>query len=140
MPYRRNNNNKSNYNKRQDYMDNYKYERGGNPTEDKDVKNYLSTKALSGLPHSSYSVTADPYTAALPTSEPYPLIARFNKAVGGNFAGVANIDGGNVQQYANSTRSKFLKYFDFMKLKISLNYRYLPSRLEEVPEETSDGD
>lgn len=126
---------KKSYNKRQDYMDNYKYSGGDKPTEEKDVKNYLSTKALSGLPHSSYSVTADPYTAALPTSEPYPLIARFNKAVGGNFAGNANIDGGNVQQYANSIRSKFLKYFDFMKLKLSVNYRYLPSRLNVLPED-----
>lgn len=86
----------------------------------------ISTKALSGLPNSSYSVKADPYSASLPTSSPYNILAPFLKTVGGNYRGDDNIDGGNIQQYANSSTSKYLHCYDSFRMKIDLNYRYLP--------------
>lgn len=113
--------------KRKDYLDNTTHGYDGKPDgEGEDVKFGLSAKALKDLPHSSYSVMADPYTAALPTSEPYPIINKFNKHVGGSYAGDRNIDGGNVQQYANSGTSSLLKAFDEFRLQAKINYRYLP--------------
>jgi hypothetical protein len=112
--------------KTSDYKDDYKYTSKGTPKEDETVETGLSMKALASLPHSSYSVQADPYQASLPTSDPYPIINVFNKNVGGAYAGDRNIDGGNVQQYANSTASKFLNMFDFARLKLNMNYRYRP--------------
>lgn len=134
--YNKRNNRRKGYSRKprnQDYMDNIQYGANGHQTGEGNVDNLIATKSLSKLPKSSYSVQADPYDAALPVSAPYPMLAKFNKAVGGSYAGDDNIDGGNVQQYANSTRSKFLAFFDFMKMKISLNYRYMPSRLAQLP-------
>lgn len=108
------------------YMDNLEYGYQGKPVKNSDVQCGLSIKALKDLPHSSYSVTADPYTAALPTSGPYPIINVFNRSYGGNYSGDLNLDGGNVQQYANSFNSKFLSCFDVFRLKLKLNYQYLP--------------
>lgn len=111
---------------KQDWMDRTTYGYEGKPSGDSDVKDHISLRALKDLPKSSYSIKADPYQAALPTSEPYPILNKFNRVVGGEYAGEDNIDGGNVQQYANSTTSKYLKAFDVMRLKINANYRYLP--------------
>lgn len=118
---------------RQDYMDNTEYHGVSRPTKEGDVQTYISRKALRDLPKSSYSITTDPYTAALPGSEPYPILARFNRTAGGNYGGVKNIDGGTAQQYANSNRSGFLNCFDFRRLKIAINYRYLPSCMAAKP-------
>lgn len=118
------------------YMDAPYYENSekGYPNNTEgDVKFGMSVKALKDLPKSSYSFLADPYAASLPTSNPYAIIAPFNKTVGGSYSGDRNIDGGNVAQYPNSYRSTMLDVADFARLKISLNYRYLPSRLSAVP-------
>lgn len=127
---------------RSDYMDNTQYAGVTRPSSEGEVQNYISLKALKDLPKSSYSIQADPYTAALPGAEPYPILAKFNKTVGGAYGGVKNIDGGTAQQYANSNRSKLLNLFDFMRLKIAINYRYLPSRLAggTPSSEVTDGD
>lgn len=98
------------------------------PMTEGTVKDHLSIKALKGLPHSSYSIKADPYSAVLPSAAPYNILAPFLKTVGGNYAGENNIDGGNVQQYANSETSKFLNFFDSFVLKLRANYRYLPTK------------
>lgn len=98
------------------------------PYSEGSLKDHLSIKALRDLPKSSYSIKADPYTASLPASTPYNILAPFLKTVGGNYAGDDNINGGNVQQYANSSTSKFLDYFDSFRMKNYLNYRYLPIR------------
>lgn len=86
----------------------------------------ISVKALKNLPKHPISLQADPYTSALPGSMPYPLLNRFNRVIGGRYSGFKNLDGGNVQQYANSLTSKFLEIFDTALLKLHLNYRYLP--------------
>lgn len=129
MP-RRNYHGKSN---RRSYMDDTKHGYQGKPEKEDKVNVALSLKALKNLPHSSYSVMADPYTAALPGSEPYPILNVFNKTIGGNYGGKENLDGGNVQQYANSVKSGFLSYFDVMRLKLAINYNFLPSKPEADP-------
>lgn len=111
---------------RKSYDQTTTYGGGTRPTGEGSVKDLISQKAMKDLPKSSYSIKADPYSAALPTSEPYPLIAKFNRVADASYSGEDNIDGGNVQQYANSTTSKFLKYFDSFRLKYRVNYRYLP--------------
>lgn len=111
---------------RRNFDDSLGYGYKGKPAGEGDVKAELSVKALRDLPHSSYAIKADPYTAALPTSEPYPIINKFNRVINANYSGDDNIDGGNVQQYANSVNSLFLKYFDVIRTKINVNYRYLP--------------
>lgn len=108
------------------YTDQTGYGYRGRPEGDEKPDDYISQKALKNLPHSSYSIQADPYTAALPTSEPYPILNKFNRIIGNSYDGEKNIDGGNVQQYANSTTSSMLKVFDEMRLKINVNYRYMP--------------
>lgn len=114
---------------RKNYMDDTHYNYEGKPESgEKDVKVTLSLKALKDLPHSSYSVKADPYTAALPTAAPYPIVNVFNRTVGGNYGGSDNLDGGNTQQYANSHNSGFLDYFDVMRLKIKINYNFMPAK------------
>lgn len=112
--------------------DNTTYGYKGKPSGDNSVKDHISLKSMKDLPKSSYSLKSDPYTAALPTSEPYPIINKFNRTVGGHYAGEDNLDGGNVQQYANSTTSKFLKAFDELRLKINVNYRYLPIKEQTI--------
>jgi len=109
-----------------DYMDDPTYNDNGKPVGETEVHNYLSTKALKMLPYSSYAIIADPYDASLPTSRPYPILNAFNRRIGGFYGGNRNIDGGNVQQYPNSLRSKLLAAFDVMKLNLSLQYRYRP--------------
>lgn len=118
----------SNYKRSKNYDPDYttRYGYSGKPEGDIEVKDHISIKATKDLPKSSYAIKSDPYEAALSTSEPYPILNRFNKKVGGNYSGDDNIDGGNVQQYANSTTSKFLKYFDIIRTKINANYRFLP--------------
>lgn len=98
----------------------------GKPETEGTVKDHISIVANKDLPKSSFAVKADPYTAALPGSEPYPIVNRFNTKINSGFAGDDNIDGGNVQQYANSFTSTLLKYFDFIRAKIVMRYRYLP--------------
>lgn len=121
---------KGNFNRKgkSDWSNNtsYKDQFPSEPYKEGNVEDGISIKALSNLPKGSYSVKADPYSAALPSSVPYNILAKFLKAVGGNYAGENNIDGGNVQQYANAVNSKFLDYFDSFRMKIDLNYRYLP--------------
>lgn len=118
--------------KSNDYMDNYSYPSKGQPKDENAgvVSLGISAKAMKDLPKSSYSVKADPYDSSLPTSRPYNILNGFNKKVGGNYAGEANLDGGNVQQYANSNASKMLKYFDFFRMKIKNNYRYKAAYVE----------
>lgn len=114
-------------NKRKDYYDNHKYDEFvTKPFTEGKVQDALSIKALRNLPHSSYSIKADPYTAANSTSEGYNILAPFNKFVGPTYKGIENIDGGNVQQYANSINSKFLHYYDVFRMFSKVNYRYLP--------------
>lgn len=125
--------NYKNYKKSRDYMENTEYNDSSKPATEGDVAIGLNIKSMRSLPYSSYSVQADPYDASLPASRPYNIYARFNKKVGGGYKGLRNIDGGNVQQYANSVNSKFLNCFDFMRLKTSVNYRYRPTRLSEIP-------
>lgn len=103
-----------------------KYGYQGKPDGDNAPNTLLSQKAMKDLPHSSYALKADPYEAALPTGEPYAILNKFNRVVGGKYGGEQNIDGGNVQQYANSTTSNFRQIFDEMRIKIGVNYRYLP--------------
>lgn len=86
----------------------------------------LSYKSLKNLPKTPVSLLVDPYTSALPGTQPYPLLNVYNKTIGGNYAGDRNLDGGSAQQYANSILSKFLHVFDSAVLQIGLNYRYLP--------------
>lgn len=86
----------------------------------------ISYKSLKNLPKTPVSIMVDPYTAALPGSQPYPLLNVYNKTIGGNYAGDRNLDGGSAQQYANSVLSKFLHVFDSAVMEIGLNYRYLP--------------
>lgn len=111
---------------RKSYDQQTTYGGGSRPTTEGSVHDMISQKAMKDLPKSSYAIKADPYTAALPTSEPYPLLAKFNRIADASYSGEDNIDGGNVQQYANSTTSAFLKYFDSFRLKYKVNYRYLP--------------
>lgn len=94
----------------------------------------LSVKALRNLPKSGSSVTPklDPYTATLPGSDPYALLNAMNKPVGGKYGGLANLDGGNTQQFVTSERSKFLKCFDTMMLETKVNYRYLPIAADDT--------
>lgn len=135
-------NGRRNFRKRQDYLkdDNYKYSGTSKPTKDTEVNATISSISLSSLPKSSYAIKADPYDAALPGSEPYPLLARYNKMVGSGYAGNSNLDGGNVQQYANSTQSKFLHACDFSYLEVGLNYRYLPTMyINKSTVNTTDG-
>jgi len=108
------------------YMEKTTYGYKGKPSGDTYVHPELSIKALRDLPHSSYAIKADPYEAALPTSEPYPLLNKLNRAINPSYSGDDNIDGGNVQQYANSVTSKFLNYFDVFRTEVNVNYRYLP--------------
>lgn len=112
--------------KRRDLLDDTSFGYKGKPENETNVKDYISLKALRNLPKSSYALLADPYSAMIATSAPYPLLNVFNKTAGGTFKGNRNIDGGNVQQYANSNTSKFLSYFDVMRTQIAINYRYLP--------------
>lgn len=119
--------------KTMNYDDTTQYRAKGTPKSEGSVKDLISIKALKNLPHSSYSVTADPYTASLPTSRPYNIINGFNATVGGQYMGVDNIDGGNVQQYANSLKSAFLKYPDAIRTQLNLNYRYLPIKDPATP-------
>lgn len=133
MPYK---NRKQNFRKkRKNWEDNpeYDYSFPSGPQKEGSINDAISIKALSGLPHSSYSVKADPYQASLPMSTPYNILAPFLKKVGGNYKGESNIDGGNIQQYANSTTSKMLDYFDSFRMKLKLNYRYLPNESIEAP-------
>lgn len=116
---------------RQEYGEiSYGYQ--GKPVGDNDPKLGISVKSLRDLPKSSYSVQADPYTAALPGSEPYAILNRFNKTIGGFYGGDRNLDGGNVQQYANSLRSKFLHANDFCRLPLGMNYHYIPTKVTEA--------
>lgn len=101
-----------------------------NNMDEGSVNTMISEKSLRNLPHSSYSVQADPYDASLPGSKPYPILSRFNRKVGGWYKGLRNIDGGNVQQYANSTLSTMLKYADFVYAKLPVNYRMLPTNMK----------
>ena len=123
--------------KRMDYED--KTSKLGDPSSKPDKEKTelrsigLSDKALRNLPQSSYSIQADPYTAVLPGSKPYPILSRMNKKVGGNYAGLKNLDGGNAAQYANSVQSKFLAYADFIKTKVVTNYRMLPLNIKNQP-------
>lgn len=103
-----------------------KYGYEGKPEKETKVDTLINAKGMKDLPNSSYSFKADPYQAALPESEPYPIINKFNKVVGGVYGGEKNIDGGNVQQYANSTTSDMLKVFDVFRTSMKVNYRYLP--------------
>lgn len=61
---------KSNY--RKNYDQQTTYGGGSRPTSEGSVKDLISQKAMRDLPKSSYAIKADPNTAALPTSEPYP--------------------------------------------------------------------
>lgn len=117
---------KQKFTRRRESTETLGYGYKGRPTEGHSVNDLISKKSLKDLPRSSYTFMADPYSAALPTSEPYPILNKFNSISGGRYAGERNLDGGNVQQYANSTLSTFLKAFDEMRLKINVNYRYLP--------------
>lgn len=113
--------------KKEEYGDlSYGYQ--GKPKGDDKPITGLSVKSLKGLPHAAFSVQADPYTSALPGSEPYAIINQFNKTIGGSYGGARNLDGGNVQQYANSLRSKLLNATDSMLLKLGINYHYIPVR------------
>lgn len=116
------------------YLNDIAFHTSGKPQRDEGkVEDGLSVKSMRGLPHNSYSFMADPYTAALPSSEEYPILTAFNKTVGAYYGGVRNLDGGNVQQYANSVRSKLLKYYDFARIKVEMNYQYI----RDVPSNTS---
>lgn len=108
------------------YIDNTRYNYEGKPKGDNKVDNLISVRSLKDLPKSSYALKADPYEAGLSTSEPYNILNKFNKTVGGTYVGEQNIDGGNVQQYANSTTSIFNKAFDEFRTIIKVNYRFLP--------------
>lgn len=121
------------FNKRKDATDTYGEDKAKGIPNEGSLDYGMSTKAMRGLPKSAYSVLADPYEASLPTSKPYPILTTFNKKVGGSYAGGQNLDGGNVLQYPNSTRSSFLKITDFMRLKIDVNYRYKGMRLASLP-------
>lgn len=114
-----------NYRDKEEYGS-LQYGYSGKPVGDDHPEIGISLKSLKNLPKSSYSVMADPYTAALPGSEPYAVLNTFNRTIGGFYGGDRNIDGGNVQQYSNSLRSKFLHAFDFARLKLGINYHYIP--------------
>lgn len=107
------------------------YDYKGAPKSEGSVNDLISRKALKDMPHSSYSLKANPFDAQLPNSQRYPILNAFNRVIGGKFSGLDNIDGGNVQQYASSSLSKFLKCFDEVRLKINANYRLLPISPQE---------
>lgn len=121
--------NKTSPKSRREYEDNIQYDKVGSGRPDKEgtIKDGISVKSLRNMPKSTYSFMADPYDPALPTSRPYGILNGFNKTVGAWYGGVRNLDGGNVQQYPNSTKSKFLKYFDFARMKFKMQYHYIPS-------------
>lgn len=98
----------------------------GAPVKEGEVRTHIAIVGMRGLPKNSFSVIASPTEAALPASGPYPMLNRFNPVINASFAGEDNLDGGNVQQYANSVKSKMLKYFDVGRFKVKINYRYLP--------------
>lgn len=98
----------------------------GPPSKEGEVRVHIAIVGMRGLPKNSFSVIANPNEAALPASGPYPMLNKFNPVINAMFAGEDNLDGGNVQQYANSIRSKMLYYFDYARLKVKINYRYLP--------------
>lgn len=106
----------------------HQYGYQGRPLGDSRPNIGLSIKSLRNMPKSSYSVIADPYTAALPGSEPYALLNQFNRTIGGEYHGLKNLDGGNVQQYANSIKSKLLTVADFLKVNVGVNYHYIPTK------------
>lgn len=129
-------------NKTKNYMDNVEYEGSmpKGPIDEGIAHTHISAKALRDLPRSSYSIKADPYQAILPAATPYDIMGKFLKTVGGNYAGDDNIDGGNVQQYANSSSSKFLAYFDSMRMNLALGYRYLPIKYGKRADPNVEGD
>lgn len=86
----------------------------------------IEVKSMSKLPKSTYAVKVDPYTEATNPSNAYHFLSRFNSVIGGRYAGVDNLDGGNLIQYNNSVNSGFLRVFDSALAGIGLNYRYLP--------------
>lgn len=98
------------------------------PYSDKKVDSLISVKALRGLPRSGSSITpkVDPYTQVLPSSDPYALLNAMNRAVGGNYGGLDNLDGGNTRQYMTSEKSGFLHAYDSFYMQLPTNYRYLP--------------
>lgn len=57
-------------NTRKEWTNNTTYGYEGKPVGDNDVHDRISIKSLKDLPKSSYALKSDPYTAALPTSEP----------------------------------------------------------------------
>lgn len=116
--------------RREDYMDNTMYEdHSKGPNNEGNLDTRIGIKARSSLPKSTYAIKADPYEASIPAANPYDLIAPFNRTVGGSYAGKDNLDGGNVQQYANSYNSKTLNAFDFARMALAVNYRFIPSLL-----------
>lgn len=111
--------------KDQDYAFDTNYGRGNR--EGNSVKTGISVKSLKGLPQSTYSFYADPYTSMAVSATPYSILNAFNPIIGGSYKGTPNIDGGNAQQYSTSVMSAFLRYFDFCQVRLGVNYRYLPA-------------
>lgn len=119
--------------KRLNYLDKTTYsDRASKPFSEGEVNDKISVKAYRDLYKSTYSFKADPYTAMNAASSNYDFLAPFLKTVGGHYAGEDNIDGGNVQQYTNSVTSKFLDYVDNLRMRLKLNYRYLPREGQTV--------
>lgn len=115
---------------RKNYMDETTYtDHSKAPEVEGPVNDLIGVKARSSLPKSTYSIKADPYESSLPSANPYDLIAPFNRTVGGSYAGLDNLSGGNIQQYANSYDSGTLNAFDFVRLALAINYRYIPRDL-----------
>lgn len=105
------------------------------PTREEEVHVGISRQALKNTPKSSYSILVDPYAAMNNPSTPYAIINPFNPTVGGRYAGDRNIDGGSVQQYANSATSGFLDCFDYGIVRARANYRYIPMNVKTQPSE-----
>lgn len=112
--------------RRSDYMDRLNYDSDATPQKEGEPQVGLSILANKNLNHSTFSITADPYAATNTTSRPYNILARFLKKVGGLYKGNRNLDGGNVQQYANSNMSLFLSCFDYFRMKMQWCYRLRP--------------
>lgn len=108
------------------YEKDLRQEAGGIPSREGVIKDFISKKSLKALPNSSVSFTADPYTSALPGSQPYPILMPFNRPISGSFAGDRNLDGGIASQMSTSVTSKFYNnVFDTMAFRVDLNYKYV---------------
>lgn len=82
-------------------------------------------KAFSDLRYGLIATKADPLTDATTASQPYAIIARTNRVLGGSYPGTSNLSGNVLNQLMISNSSKLMNNFDSGNMTIKLNYLYL---------------